>query len=97
MNLVKSVWHDDENFVVVLHIEPRMNVTYTFPISRLAEGASLQVMMNEKVKNTLRYSQPVVARDNLVASARAGVAALRAIIEPYFERRRLAEVNEDAD
>lgn len=86
MAAVKKVWHDDENFVVDLDLEG-LGVCYAFPIKDLAAGASLSRMMNIKVRETLSHNGWIVSPETLKEAGKLGVAALREIIEPYFEAR----------
>ena len=89
MNAVRKVWVDDENFVVDLRVEGGVALVYAFPIKELQSGASLARMMNLKVRETLKTSGALVSETALSAAARQGIAALREIIEPYFEARGL--------
>ncbi|QGH74890.1 hypothetical protein MAL1_00144 [Bacteriophage DSS3_MAL1] len=83
---VKQVWNDEEIFGVEL-TGSGWGVVYAFPIKELANGASLARMMNTKVRNTVKTSGWSVPEEELRAVAKEGVAALREVIEPYFEAR----------
>lgn len=87
---VKNVWHDEELFCVEL-AGSKWKVTYSFPIKELAGGASLARMMNLRVRETHKSFGSMVPKDELREVAREGLAALRDVVEPYFEARGIGE------
>lgn len=91
MNAVKKVWVDEENFLVDLRVGGVWGVLFAFPINELAGGASLQRMMNERVRGTLKHNGNIMDAGPLKEAAREGVKALRGVIEGYFEIRGIGE------
>ncbi|QJA43101.1 hypothetical protein [Phaeobacter phage MD18] len=83
---VKQVWNDEDIFGVEL-TGSGWGVIYVFPIKELANGASLARMMNTKVRKTLGGPGWVVPEEELRVVAKEGVAALRSLVEEYFEAR----------
>lgn len=83
---VKSVWVDEENFIIDL-AGHGVGIVYAFPIKELEQGASLSRMMNLKVRETLRVYDGRVSKTELMGLAKEGIVALRGIVEPYFEIR----------
>ncbi|WNL50715.1 hypothetical protein RPALISO_128 [Ruegeria phage RpAliso] len=80
------IWTDDENFLIDLK-GSGWGVLFAFSKEELAKGASLQRMMNIKVRETQRNSGWVVSLDDIKDAARKAMPFLRAEVESYFEAR----------
>lgn len=81
-----KVWRDTDHYMCKLS-GMTWSITFAFPIQDLAMGASLQRMMNLKVRGCVNASALVVSPEELKALARKAMPVLREEVEAYFAQQ----------
>lgn len=78
----------DENHFFVDMRGMSWGIMFVFLKHELEGGASLARMMNDKVRNTLKYSGRVVTACELKDVAKRALAGLRPVVEAHFTNKR---------